>query len=54
MCFKITKTTLVFVGIYVDNLLVTSNNANPIDELSEEMKAFDLEDIGVMRMILSD
>jgi hypothetical protein len=37
---------VILVGIYVDDLLVTSNNAKLIDELFEQMKAFDVKDLG--------
>ena len=44
MClyYKITKNTLILVGIYVDDLLVTSNNVKLVDEFFEEMKTFDV------------
>jgi hypothetical protein len=48
MClyYRTTKTTVILVSIYVDDLLVTSNNAKLIDEFFEEMKAFDVKDLG--------
>jgi hypothetical protein len=54
MClyYKITKTASVLVGIYVDDLLVKSNNAKLIGEFFEEMKAFGVKDLGVVMKIL--
>jgi hypothetical protein len=48
MCLycRTTKTTVILVGIYVDDLLVTSNNEKLIDEFFEQMKAFDVKDFG--------
>jgi hypothetical protein len=48
MClyYRTTKTTVILVGIYVDDLLVTSNNQKLIDEFFEQMKAFDVKDLG--------
>jgi hypothetical protein len=46
MClyYRTTKTTIILVGIYVDDLLVTSNNVKLIDEFFEQMKTFDVKD----------
>jgi hypothetical protein len=48
MClyYQTTKTTIILVAIYVDDLLVTSNNAKLVDEFFEQMKAFDVKDLG--------
>jgi hypothetical protein len=48
MClyYQKTKTTIIFVGIYVDDLLVTSNIVKLIDEFVEQMKTFDVKDLG--------
>ncbi len=46
--FKIKETTLVLVGVYVDDFLVTSNNAKLFDEFFEEMKTFDVKDLGIV------
>jgi hypothetical protein len=40
------RTTIILVGIYVDDLLVTSNNVKLIDEFFEQMKTFDVKDLG--------
>jgi hypothetical protein len=54
MClyFKNTETALVLVGLNVDDLLVTSNNAKLIDEFFEEMKTFDVKDLGIVSKFL--
>jgi hypothetical protein len=36
---------IILVGIYVDNLLVTSNNVKLVEEFFQEMKAFDVKDL---------
>jgi hypothetical protein len=48
MClyYRTDKTTVILVGIYVDDLLVTSNNLKLVDEFFEQMKAFDVKDLG--------
>ncbi len=45
--YGVTKTTLILVGVYVDDLLATSNNVKPVEKVFEQMKAFDLKDLGV-------
>ncbi len=49
MClyYKIVKTTLILVGIYVDDLLVTSNDVKMVNEFFEQMKNFDIKDLGI-------
>jgi hypothetical protein len=48
MClyYRTTKTAIILVGIYVDDLLVKSNNVKLIDEFFEQMKTFDVKDLG--------
>jgi hypothetical protein len=50
MClyFKIIETTLVLVGVCVDALLVTSNNAKLVDEFFTEMKTLNVKDVGIV------
>jgi hypothetical protein len=45
--YKIMKTTLILVGVYVDDLLVTSNDAKMVNEFFEQMKTFDVKDLGI-------
>jgi hypothetical protein len=54
MCIyhKIMKSALILVGVYVDDLLVTSNEANLIDEFFDQMKAFDVKDLGTAAKFL--
>ena len=54
MClyYKITKTTLVLVDVYVDDLLVTSNKVQLVDDFFEEMKTFDVKDLGTATKFL--
>jgi hypothetical protein len=54
MClyYKIMKTTIILVGIYVDDLLVTSNDAKKIHEFFEEMKTIDVKDLGAASKFL--
>ncbi len=44
--YKLMKTTLILVGVYVDDLSVTSNDVKLVDEFFEEMKTFDVKDLG--------
>ncbi len=46
MYYRKTKTTLVLVGIYIDGLLVTSNNVKLVNEFFEQMQTFDVKDLG--------
>jgi hypothetical protein len=48
MClyYQKSNTIIILVGIYVDDLLVTSNYVKLIDEFFEEMKTFDVKDLG--------
>ena len=50
--YKFIKSTIILVGVYVDDLLVTSNNAALVDEFFEDMKAFDVKDLGVVEQFL--
>jgi hypothetical protein len=45
MClyYKIMESTLIIVGVYVDDLLVPSNEASLVDEFFDRMKAFDFK-----------
>jgi hypothetical protein len=54
MClyYKITKSALILVGVYVDDLLVTSNETILVDEFFDQMKAFDVKDLGVAAKFL--
>ena len=54
MClyYQTTKTTIILVGIYVDDLLVTSNYVKLVDEFFQEMKAFDVKDLGEVEKFL--
>jgi hypothetical protein len=54
MClyYKIMKTTIILVGIYVDDLLVTSNDAKMVHDFFEQMKTFDVKDLGIASMFL--
>jgi hypothetical protein len=46
------KTTIILVGIYVDDSLVTSNDANMVNEFFEQMKTFDVKDLGIASKFL--
>ena len=47
MCLYYQTTyTIILVGIYVDDWLVTSNNVKLVDEFFEQMKAFDVKHLG--------
>jgi hypothetical protein len=46
------KTTIILVGIYVDDLLVTSNDAKKSNEFFEQMKTFDVKDLGIASKFL--
>jgi hypothetical protein len=48
MClyYQVTKTTLFLVGVYVDDLLVTSNDVKLVDKRFEDMKIFDIKGLG--------
>jgi hypothetical protein len=46
------KNEIILVGIYVDDLLVTSNNVKLIDVFFEQMKAFDVKDLGEVEKFL--
>jgi hypothetical protein len=50
--YKVTKPTLVIVGVYVDILLVTSYNARLVDEFFENMKKFDVKDLRIAAIFL--
>ncbi len=54
MClyYQTTKTTIILVGIYVDDLLVTSNYVKLVDEFFQEMKAFDVKALGEVEKFL--
>jgi hypothetical protein len=54
MClyFKVNNTTNILVGVYVDDLLVTSNDAALIEEFFVQMKAFDVKDLGIAAKFL--
>jgi hypothetical protein len=41
------NTTIILVGIYVDDLVI-SNNVKLVEEFFQEMKAFDLKDLGLV------
>ncbi len=41
--YQTIKTTIILVGIYVDDWLVTSNNVKLVDEFFEQMKALTLK-----------
>jgi hypothetical protein len=40
------------VGVYVDDLLVTSNDVKIADEFFEKMKTFDVIDLGVAANVM--
>jgi hypothetical protein len=50
--YKVMNTTLILVGAYVDDLLVTSNNAKMVNEFFEQMKTFDVKDLGIASKFL--
>jgi hypothetical protein len=54
MClyYKIMKTTIILVGIHVDDLLVTSNDAKMVNEFFEQIKTFDVKDLGIASKFL--
>jgi hypothetical protein len=54
MClyYKLMNATIILVGIYVDDLLVTSNNVQLVDEFFQDMKAFDVKDLGLATKFL--
>jgi hypothetical protein len=45
--YKIMKTTVILVGVYVDDLLVTSNDAKMLNEFFEKMKTFASKFLGI-------
>jgi len=47
-----TNSALILVGVYVDDLLVTSNNAKLVENFFTEMKAFDVKDLGTVEHFL--
>jgi hypothetical protein len=54
MClyYKLMNTTIILVAIYVDDLLVTSNNVKLVEKFFQEMKAFDVKDLGLATKFL--
>jgi hypothetical protein len=54
MClyFKVNNATIILVGVYVDDLLVTSNDAALVEEFFVQMKAFDVKDLGIAAKFL--
>jgi hypothetical protein len=42
----------MLIGFYIDDLLVTFNNAKLNDDVLEEMKAFDVKFLGVVTKFL--
>ncbi len=40
------------MGIYVDDLLVASNDAKMVNEFFEQMKTFDVKDLGIASKFL--
>jgi hypothetical protein len=50
--YKIIKNTTILVGVYVDDLLVTANDEESIEDFFKEMKAFDVKDLGIVGKFL--
>jgi hypothetical protein len=46
------KTSLILVGVYVDDLLVTLNDSKMVNEFFEQIKTFDVKDLGVASKFL--
>jgi hypothetical protein len=49
MClhYKTTNDTQILVGVYVEDLLATSDNVRLVDKFFEDMTTYDVKDLGV-------
>ena len=50
--FKRSQDQLIIVGVYVDDLLVTSTLATMVDQFFEDLKTLDVKDLGVVHKFL--